>query len=123
MKRIVLTGILLCSSMLHAAPALQQERFFKQPDGTIFKGASKGDEYLHWIETQDGDIVIFDRKNKRYEQAVIGKEKLLGSGALYHRPEHPSAPESLKEKHDDLKKLWLKKREERTLLRQGKANN
>jgi len=81
MKAIVL---LVCTALLlTAAPAFERERTFTQPDGSTFKGRAQGDEFLHWIETESGDIVLYNPAAERFEYARITETDLQCSGVLY----------------------------------------
>ncbi len=40
-----------------ASPALVE---FTQPDGSTFRGRARGDEFFHWVETEDGCPVVRD---------------------------------------------------------------
>lgn len=93
MKQTLL--IVFLSALLSAAPAFERERTFSQPDGTTFKGKVKGDEYLNWVETENGDIVLFNAKSKRFEFADINGSALKSSG----RPYRADAPRA---RHTDL---------------------
>jgi len=121
MKKAVLMCVFVCAASLQAAPARNGERYFKQPDGTVFSGQSRGDEYLHWIETSDGDIVIFNRKKREYEKAEVGTNRLIGSGKAYHNAENAGqarSPGTLSKKREALHSLWMEKKRERKLIRQ-----
>lgn len=82
--KIILTLLLSFSLLLHAAPAFEHLKEYYQKDGTRFKGTPKGDEYLHYIETEDKQIALFNRESGYYEYAIIAKErgitKLVPSG-------------------------------------------
>ena len=122
MKHAIL--ILIMAFLLHAAPAFQHPRVFQQPDGSRFTGTLKGDEYLNWIESQHGDIVVFDKATHRYEAATVGKDALHPSGKLYRidtAKKRKSAPRALSNQ-TALKTLWLKKREEKMILRKKIKN-
>jgi hypothetical protein len=122
MKRVLwLSGLFIGAALLQAAPAWNGERSFKQPDGTTFKGKVRGDEYLHWIESDNGDIVIFNRKSRRYEKAEISTDSLIGSGSTYHRAKTAPAKSTgmTAETREALKSLWLKKKRDRMLVQEG----
>lgn len=59
-----------------SAPALQRVVTFTQPDGTKFQGVYKGDAAFHWIES-NGNIVVYNPKDKYYYKAVVNKTKGL----------------------------------------------
>ena len=83
MRKIILF-LLTCSLLLQAAPAFERIKSYTQKDGSHFKGSPKGDEYLHYIQTQEGDIALFNRQSGNYEYAIVAKErgitKLIPSG-------------------------------------------
>lgn len=103
---------LLSSSFLVAAPAFQGEQTFYQNDGTYFSAYVQGDEYLNWIETDNEDILLFNKKNNQYEHAVIINNKLNPSGKKYIM--HSSKKNSFNNENnvtkDQLRKLWRIKR-------------
>lgn len=116
---------MLAASVLIAAPAYEHTRIYRQPDGSTFKGTPKGDEYLNWIEADNGDIVIYNKKTKQYEKASVGKEALQPSGKRYSPPlqgEQKARAVVRHSKDAELKTLWLKKRRQRMLLQQGQLN-
>lgn len=87
--------ILMTSICLNAAPAFERERIFIQPDGKTFTGKFKGDEYLNWIETDQGDILLYHPKRQRYEFAETNTTDLFCSGRAYDPTIKNSAQRSL----------------------------
>jgi hypothetical protein len=83
MKKLIMSLIVAVSSLI-AVPAFDGERSFKQSNGQTFTGSVKGDEWLHWIETKNGAVVIYNNNSKDYEYATIreidGQEVLVASG-------------------------------------------
>ncbi len=122
MKRL----IALCLSValsLDAAPAFSRERTFVQPDGSTFIGKVRGDEYLHWIETKDGDIVLYNKKTKRYESAQITADDLRPDGTMY-RPGVKKARQLYRnDRHQAIYELWKKKRVKEWERRHGGIRN
>ena len=53
-----------------AVPAAPITIEFQQPDGTTFDGKIKGDEWLHWHETEDGYSVIKDKATGWWYYAI-----------------------------------------------------
>lgn len=104
---------IIISSLLYAAPAFSKKRQFQQPDGTTFTGKQHGDEYLNWIESQDGDIVIYNRKSKQYEYATIDEDELNPNGEAL-RPSYKGKRATHLNRQDDddkIKQLWEKRRQ------------
>jgi len=54
---ITACALLLLGVGASAAPALREEQQFTQPNGVEFRGTLRGDEYLHFLEAQDGSIL------------------------------------------------------------------
>jgi uncharacterized protein YxeA len=77
------SGASLICTLLAAAPAFHGVRTFIQNDGSSFQAHMQGDEYLSWIETADGEILVYDKKGQNYDYAVIADEKLKSSGEKY----------------------------------------
>lgn len=120
MRKIAIAILLVSSAILCAAPARDGQRYYKQPNGTVFSGQSKGDAFFHWIETSDGEIVIYNAKSRQYEKADISSEALKSSGKMFKpsktRSENRTA-DSLTEKRKQLHHLWIKKRSSMQLRR------
>jgi hypothetical protein len=113
MKTILIAIFLL--SQLNAAPAYPGKRQFQQPDGTTFTARQRGDEFLHWYETDEGEILLYNKKEKRFEYAEIKEKKLQPSGKAFGKEkvkkEHPKVD------RETLRRLWREKREEETARR------
>lgn len=100
-------------SLLHAAPAFSGKQQFKQPDGTAFYGKQRGDEYLHWIETENGDILLYNKKSRQFEYAVINSnDEMIPSGEAIRSSNDGkrSATLSPRIKKEALHRLWREKR-------------
>lgn len=106
--------ILFATLHLAAAPAFQEERSFKQDDGSSFSARLQGDEYLNWIETSDEEILLFNKASKQYEHAIIKEGKLLPSGQKFTpgSKEKKSAPYGKRVQKKELIELWKKKRQD-----------
>ncbi len=104
----------LCSTIyLSAAPAFQGKKTFYQDDGTFFSAHLQGDEYLHWVETDNEDILLFNKETKQYEHAMIKDNELKPSGNKFvSSTTNKKAPAYKKLKKNQLKELWKKKRQE-----------
>ena len=81
MKYILLLSLLF--SISYSAPAFSAKRVFTQNDGKTFEGYVKGDEYLHYIQTLNGDILKFNHKLKSYTKAIIKNNRLTASTNIY----------------------------------------
>ena len=83
MKTLIIS-LIISISTLYAVPAFQGEKVFQQQSGESFKGSVKGDEWLHWIESNKGAVVMYNLRSKNYEYATIrivdGIEVLVPSG-------------------------------------------
>ena len=102
----------LLSTLLFAAPAFHGKRTFTQADGTIVEYRQNGDEYLHWQETDNGDILLFSKKSKQLEYAMIKNGSLKPSGIIFSKKKKSkkSSPH-MKISNKELKELYLKKRQ------------
>lgn len=104
MKAVIL--IVLFLSLLHAAPAREMSYELTQESGEQFRAKQRGDEYLHWIETENSDILIYNKKSGNYEYAVIEGDELKPSKRAYKKSR---GVRSIKA---DVLELWQKKRKE-----------
>jgi len=112
MKYILLLS--LTFSYLFCAPAYSKTREFKQADGSSFVAKAHGDEYLNWIETDNGEILKYNHKSRNFEYAEIKNNQLKASGARYHK-ENSKRVRTLRDikklDKDSIYKLWKEKRE------------
>lgn len=85
LKHIII--LLFFLSNIFAVSPIQGKITFTKKDGSTFEGYLKGDEYLSWIKTENGDLVVFNNKSRDYEYAKIKEEdgikSLIGSGIEY----------------------------------------
>jgi hypothetical protein len=79
----ILLTILLLISALYSAPAFNKLREFKNADGTTFLARGGGDEYLHWIESEDGEILKYNTTSQNFEYAKVVGDALKASGEKY----------------------------------------
>ena len=99
--------------LVYCAPAMNRERNYIQSDGSSFKAKVKGDEYLHWMEDKEGNILKYNKQSNNYDFAMIEDNQLKASGQAYQKnktrlrrvPQHIS--------HQSLIKLWELKRVQR----------
>ena len=108
MKTILL---ILLTTSIFATSTLTTIRTFTQSDGTTFKGRLQGDAFLHWVEAEDGSIVLFNKKTANFEYAQIKNGDIILSGKIYRvskaRSLHVSETKSLS--RDSLKQIWKKR--------------
>ncbi|RLA73111.1 MAG: hypothetical protein DRG24_01135 [Epsilonproteobacteria bacterium] len=111
-----LLSLTLLAATLSAAPAFEKSRILIQNDGATFQAQMKGDEYLHWIETTGGSILIYNKKSKNYEHANIKNNALVPSGQAFRSASKQRIQQSAsfqKEiSQEALSELWIKKRQE-----------
>jgi len=111
MKYLLL--FVLLSTYLFSAPAFNKTREFRQADGTSFVAKAKGDSYLNWIETMDGEILKYNSKSKNFEHAKINNSRLEASGEKYEKKSSTRTSSSKRVNRlniDDVYKLWQVKR-------------
>jgi len=99
---------LLSITFLNAAPAREVTRHYIQSDGSSLYATQHGDEYLHWLQTQDGAVVIYNNKTSNYDYAQIEQNTLKASGEVYSPDKRKSRSITIL----NITKLWEKKREE-----------
>ena len=113
--RLFLTLILL-NIITFAAPAYSGTRQYTQPDGTVVHYTMQGDEHLHWLESEDGEILLYNEKAHCLEYATIKDGNLKTSGQLYTKRAHlnrAAAKNQTKIKkvtHKELQALYQHKR-------------
>ncbi len=74
---LMASGALLTASVqTHSAPANPTPQLYTQNDGSTFAAIPRGDEHILWYETQDNDVLIFNRDLLRFEYAEIEKTDL-----------------------------------------------
>ena len=113
MKLLLL--FLLTFSHLFSAPALNVKREYKQADGTTFQARSFGNQHLNWIETEDGEVLKYNHKNKNFEYATIKDNNLKASGAKYNKSNSKKARSLFninKMDKKELHNLWSKRKKE-----------
>jgi len=99
----------IVSILAFGAPAFSQPFTFKQSDGSTFIGKLKGDEYLHWVENEKGDVLLLNKKSRNFEYAIIKEGRLSPSGIKPGAKARSTVPAISKEV---LKELWRKNRAE-----------
>jgi len=103
---------------LLGAPAFQGKRTFAQPDGSLITYKNRGDEHLHWSESEDGEVIIYNEMTKQFEYAEIKDEMLQPSGKRYKKVDSSSkrSRSDMANKHlhkDQLHDLYKIKRDKR----------
>jgi len=106
MRVVVLVSFIFF--VLNAAPAREATHTFTQSDGDTFVAKQKGDEYLHWVETSKGDILIYNKKTDNYDYVTIEKDELIPSSVSYRKDVRKVRAIN----RADILKLWKKKREQ-----------
>lgn len=120
MLRLLLL-VLFSTIHLSAAPAFQGKKTFFQDDGTFFSAHLQGDEYLNWVETDNEDILLFNKESKQYEHAMIKDNELKPSGDKFtSSTTNKKAPAYKKLNKSQLKELWKKRRQEAFQKRRSK---
>jgi len=76
---------LLLASQLFSAPALDKMRKITNSDGSTFMAKGQGNQHLNWIKTEDGEILKYNKENKRFEYATIKENSLRASGVKYEQ--------------------------------------
>ena len=102
----LLTAICATCS-LFAVPASPEPFVYTQPDGSNLTLYLKGDEFYHWVETENKDIVI--RNNGSYEYATIDNDQIVASGIVVSSKTPPATKSQLPTRNE-LIKLMLQKR-------------
>jgi hypothetical protein len=115
MRHLILFA--LFAQLLLAAPAFQGKRTFTQPDGTVVEYHAQGDEHLNWMESENGDILLYSKKNKRLEHAEIKDNTLKASGVPFSKVDASNARSAsavtwAKPSKEELSVLHKKRRDE-----------
>jgi len=76
MNKIFIITLLL-STWLLASPAFSGVKEFKQSDKSTFRAHLKGDEWFHWVETENGYTVKYNTKSKDYEYMIVDENDEL----------------------------------------------
>ena len=113
--------IFIVTKGLLAVPAAPHLMTFEQPDGSIFQGFLKGDEYFSWIQTGNKEVVIQIQTNGFYEFGMLaqdseGRTELQPSGLRVveqgiGKRNLPIYIEPIK--RSDLGKIWERKKQKR----------
>ena len=118
MKYILL--ITLLSTLAFGAPAYHAKRTFTQPDGSTVEYRNQGDEYLHWKEDKEGNILLLNHDNDALEFAKIKEGNLVPSGEVYTKSKqlHSSkkSSQSPRLNKTDLEELYQQKRQKKHRL-------
>ncbi len=113
MKLLLIFSLLLVQ--LFGAPAFNKLREFKQADGTTFTARAFGNQHLHWIQTPEGEVLLYNSKSKNFEYAKIQNNTLKPSGTKYDQKNSIRARSQArvnKIDEEELNKLWSLKQKE-----------
>lgn len=123
MKYFILVTLLL--STLQSAPARNASKVLEQDNGVSFIGRPRGDEHLHWIESEDGEILKYNPTSKNYELAEIKDNTLAPSGKKYVKGLKKASVLNYNTlKSEEVNELWRQRREAHRLrMGYGKAKN
>ena len=80
-KILLLIAALFYVVYAGAIPASPIPFNYTQPDGTIITLHMVGDEYYHWKETDDNQVVVLS-ENGYYEYATIHNNEIIPSGVI-----------------------------------------
>ncbi len=86
LRKIFFLLCIILLSTAYAVPAFSMPREYRQSDGTTFIATPRGDEFLHYLESQDKRILKYNNKSKEYDYATIRNERLAPSGIRYVPP-------------------------------------
>lgn len=81
----------VCTLTMWAVPAKRITMKVEQPDGTVLTLTQRGDEYFHYLMTEDG--VVVKTNGKGYYYADIADGKIVASKRLAHARESRSQEE------------------------------
>ncbi|NCD42283.1 MAG: M6 family metalloprotease domain-containing protein [Bacteroidia bacterium] len=97
MKKIaqLLTFALVIQSFFAmAVTAIPEKVQYNQPDGTALEVFLFGDEFLHWIETTDGFIIVPGQDQGLYYAETDIQGELIAGSFLVHNPNERSIAEN-----------------------------
>lgn len=80
MKILIISIIALLTTVLNAMPAPTNGSGIINSE---IRGQLKGDEYLNWVETEKGEIIRYNKKNKRYEYLIEKDGNIKYSNVKY----------------------------------------
>ena len=113
--------IFIVTNGLLAAPAAPHLMTFEHPDGSIFQGFLKGDEYFSWIQTENKEVIVKNKFSGFYEFGMLtqdseGRTQLQSYGIRVVEREigRRNLPIYLEPiKRSDLGKIWERKKQKR----------
>lgn len=110
MKFLLLITI-ICFEIF-AAPAYNKLREFKQADGSTFTARAYGNQHLNWVQSEDGEILKYNKNSNDFEYAEIKEQSLKASGTRYEKSDSRKVRAQTKiDKIDkkSLNELWSQK--------------
>ena len=112
--------ITLLSTLAFGAPAYHAKRTFTQPDGSQVEYRNQGDEYLHWKEDKEGNILLLNHDNEAMEFAKIKEGNLVPSGEVYTKNRQLRSSKKSSQSHhlnkSNLEELYQQKRQKKHRL-------
>jgi len=80
---LMMLVVLLCSPTTVFAVQANSDPFpFTQPDGTLISVRQFGDEFLHWAEDNNGNLIVYDFDLKGYCNAYWTDDGAVSTGVL-----------------------------------------
>ena len=66
MKTFIISTILCLNTLTHAVPVFSTSTIYHNANGSFFSATAKGDEYLSFLQAEDGTIISFDSASGNY---------------------------------------------------------
>ena len=90
-KCLLLAILLVSVRSLFAVPAVPWAVEKVQPDGTKISVFLKGDEYVHWMESEDGYTLMYDAQRYVVYAQIDGEGNLMPSNIRFGNGAKPNA--------------------------------
>ncbi|MCL2456339.1 MAG: hypothetical protein FWD19_02170, partial [Defluviitaleaceae bacterium] len=82
MRKFFFLFVIIFSTRVFGAPANPAPIDFAQPDGTIVRVYTKGDEFLGWLEDENGFLVAFDAAQRAITYADWTENGAVSTGKI-----------------------------------------